>query len=63
MKLLNLSIVQSTDGIERKVLKDFTFSNGVTVPAGVTVAVPVWAIHHDNVSAVCGVALHIPLKC
>ncbi|KIK51006.1 hypothetical protein GYMLUDRAFT_50857 [Collybiopsis luxurians FD-317 M1] len=35
-------------GLERKVLKDFTFSNGVTVPAGVTVAVPVWAIHHDN---------------
>ncbi|KIK66386.1 hypothetical protein GYMLUDRAFT_38189 [Collybiopsis luxurians FD-317 M1] len=35
-------------GVERKVLKDFTFSNGVTVPAGATLAIPVWAIHHDN---------------
>ncbi|KIK58719.1 hypothetical protein GYMLUDRAFT_689400 [Collybiopsis luxurians FD-317 M1] len=35
-------------GLERKVLKDFTFSNGVTVPAGATLAVPMWAIHHDN---------------
>ncbi|KAF5368299.1 hypothetical protein D9757_010524 [Collybiopsis confluens] len=37
-------------GLNRKVLKDFTFLNGLTVPAGATVAVPVWAIHHDNAS-------------
>ena len=37
-------------GIERKTLKEFTFSDGTTVPAGVNIGVPVQAIHHDEVS-------------
>ncbi|KAJ3769084.1 cytochrome P450 [Lentinula raphanica] len=32
----------------RKVLKDFTFSDGTTVPAGVTVAVPAYMHHHEE---------------
>ncbi|KAK7049973.1 hypothetical protein VNI00_005404 [Paramarasmius palmivorus] len=35
-------------GIERKTLKEFTFSDGTTVPAGVNIGVPVQAIHHDE---------------
>ncbi|KIL60300.1 hypothetical protein M378DRAFT_168328 [Amanita muscaria Koide BX008] len=31
----------------RKALKDFTFSNGITIPAGSTVAVPYNAVHTD----------------
>lgn len=33
----------------RKVLKDFTFSNGTVVPAGNVVAVASYATHHDEV--------------
>ncbi|KAE9395448.1 cytochrome P450 [Gymnopus androsaceus JB14] len=32
----------------RKVLQDFTFSNGTTVPAGVTISVPSYVHHHDE---------------
>ncbi|KAG5651807.1 hypothetical protein H0H81_007330 [Sphagnurus paluster] len=34
--------------MSRKVLKDFTFSDGTLVPAGHTVAVPNCAMHHDE---------------
>ena len=33
----------------RKVLKDFTFSNGITVPAGTFVSVAGYHIHNDDV--------------
>jgi hypothetical protein len=36
--------------MQRVALKDFTFSDGTTIPAGQTVAVPGYAIHHDEVS-------------
>ncbi|KAJ3712730.1 cytochrome P450 [Lentinula raphanica] len=42
-KMRKLDIVNS-----RKVLKDFTFSDGTTVPAGVTVAVPAFIHHHEE---------------
>jgi cytochrome P450 len=32
----------------RKVLKPFTFSNGVTVPVGTTVSCPLYALHFDD---------------
>ncbi|KAL0578544.1 hypothetical protein V5O48_003445 [Marasmius crinis-equi] len=35
-------------GVERKVLKDFTFSDGATVPAGTNVGIPVMAIQRDD---------------
>ena len=35
--------------VNRKVLKDFKFSNGAVVPAGSIVGVPIFAIHHDSV--------------
>ncbi|THU91615.1 cytochrome P450 [Dendrothele bispora CBS 962.96] len=35
--------------IDRKVLKDFTFSDGTTVPAGYRIAVPGYALHRDKV--------------
>ncbi|KAK1217072.1 hypothetical protein PQX77_020283 [Marasmius sp. AFHP31] len=35
-------------GVERKVLKDFTFSDGTLVPAGTTVGVPVRALQRDE---------------
>lgn len=35
--------------VRRKVVKDFTFSNGVTVPAGTTIGIPHGCIHHDSV--------------
>ncbi|KAK7460846.1 hypothetical protein VKT23_008777 [Stygiomarasmius scandens] len=35
-------------GVARKVMKDFTFSDGTTVPAGVTVAAPAFALQHDK---------------
>ncbi|KAK1225702.1 hypothetical protein PQX77_011322 [Marasmius sp. AFHP31] len=35
-------------GVERKVLKDFTFSDGTVVPAGTTVGVPVRALQRDE---------------
>ncbi|KAE9389794.1 cytochrome P450 [Gymnopus androsaceus JB14] len=34
--------------VSRKVLQDFTFSNGTTVPAGVTIGVPAYMHHHDE---------------
>ncbi|KAJ7247865.1 cytochrome P450 [Mycena haematopus] len=35
-------------GILRQVMKDFTFSDGTTVPAGTLVGIPVLAEHHDE---------------
>lgn len=35
-------------GSTRKALKDFTFSNGVTIPKGTLVAVPIMGVHHDE---------------
>lgn len=37
-------------GVVRQVLKDFTFSDGSTVPAGTLVGIPVLAEHHDEAS-------------
>ena len=34
--------------MSRVALKDFTFSSGIVIPAGTTVAVPMYAIHHDK---------------
>jgi hypothetical protein len=34
----------------RKIIKDFTFSNGIFIPAGNTVTVAGWPMHHDEVS-------------
>ena len=36
--------------MNRKALKDFTFSNGVTVPAGTHIAVATYAAHMDEVT-------------
>jgi hypothetical protein len=36
--------------MQRVVLKDFIFSDGTTIPAGQSVAVPGYALHHDGVS-------------
>ena len=36
--------------MQRKLRKDFTFSDGTTIPAGYTVAVAAVATHHDSVS-------------
>ncbi|ESK93240.1 cytochrome p450 [Moniliophthora roreri MCA 2997] len=33
---------------DRRVLKDFTFSDGTVIPAGSVISVPHWAIHHDE---------------
>jgi cytochrome P450 len=33
--------------MSRKVLKDFTFSNGVKLPAGSVVSAHQWAVHQD----------------
>jgi len=41
--------VRALVGVARKVMKDFTFSDGTTVPAGVTVAAPAFALQHDKV--------------
>ena len=35
-------------GLSRLALRPFTFSNGVTVPAGTVIAAPVGAIHMDG---------------
>ena len=35
--------------MQRLALKDFAFSDGTTIPAGQTVAVPGYALHHDGV--------------
>jgi hypothetical protein len=36
--------------ISRMTLKDFTFSNGMTIPKGQMVSVPGWATHQNDVS-------------
>jgi cytochrome P450 len=41
----------------RKVMKDFTFSNGTTVPAGATVVIAGYPTHHDEVSPLSGLRL------
>ncbi|EEB94869.1 hypothetical protein MPER_06252 [Moniliophthora perniciosa FA553] len=33
---------------DRRVMKDFTFSDGNVVPAGSVISVPNWAVHHDE---------------
>lgn len=35
--------------MQRKVLKDFVFSDGTVVPKGHIIAVPNFAMHHDEV--------------
>ena len=35
----------------RRVMKDFTFSNGITLPAGTDIAVATHATHMDGVSS------------
>lgn len=35
--------------MHRKVMKKFTFSNGVTVPVGSLVSAPQTSVHHDSV--------------
>jgi cytochrome P450 len=35
-------------GLVRLALRPFTFSNGVTIPAGTMVALPLFAIHRDE---------------
>ncbi|KAJ8076560.1 hypothetical protein PM082_000983 [Marasmius tenuissimus] len=35
-------------GVERKALKDFTFSDGTVVPAGTTIGVPIRALQRDE---------------
>jgi len=35
--------------MRRKAQKDFTFSNGVTIPTGFSVAVASYETHHDTV--------------
>ncbi|KAF7378406.1 Cytochrome P450 monooxygenase 51 [Mycena sanguinolenta] len=37
-------------GLVRLVTKDFSFSDGTTVPAGTLLAVPIFAEHHDEVN-------------
>jgi cytochrome P450 len=36
-------------GVDRKTMKEFRFSNGVKVPEGVQMVVPLWCLHHDEV--------------
>ncbi|KAH8895907.1 cytochrome P450 [Thozetella sp. PMI_491] len=38
----------SAASFQRKVLRPFTLSNGQTIPAGVVIEVPAYAIHHDD---------------
>ncbi|KAF5350899.1 hypothetical protein D9758_010538 [Tetrapyrgos nigripes] len=35
-------------GLSRKVMKDFTFSNGTTVPVGTILSAANWAMHRDD---------------
>lgn len=46
---LTLFLVDSVN-MPRKVVKDFTFSNGTVIPAGNTIVVAGYAMHHDEVS-------------
>jgi cytochrome P450 len=34
--------------MSRVVVKDFTFSNGIVVPAGTTIVIPMYPMHHDE---------------
>jgi len=45
---LRLSMPIIVVSVTRKVLKPFTFSNGVTVPSGTYLAVHMYATHHDG---------------
>jgi len=54
----NLHFVCSPVGLKRKVMKDFTFSDGTTIPAGCIAAVPLNCIHGDSV---CSSHFHIDL--
>jgi hypothetical protein len=38
----------SSDGLTRCALHPFTFSNGVTIPAGTAISTPITAIHTDG---------------
>ena len=38
----------SSAGLTRRALHPFTFANGVTIPAGTVIAVPVTEIHTDG---------------
>ena len=44
----NLDILMSIEVLNRKALKPFTFSNGVTVPAGTYLAGHLYGTHHDS---------------
>ena len=46
---VRLSLIYSSVSMSRYTLKDFTFSDGTTVPAGTLVATASHAIHHDEV--------------
>ncbi|THU93438.1 cytochrome P450 [Dendrothele bispora CBS 962.96] len=35
-------------GLQRKVLRDFTFSNGITVPAGTMISASTWGLQRDD---------------
>lgn len=50
--ITNKSIMSVT--MRRKVVKDFTFSNGMTLPAGTHFAVATYATHMDPVSSSLG---------
>lgn len=45
-----ISDTVNTVNVQRKIMKDFTFSNGVTLPAGTNVAAAAETVHFDGVS-------------
>ena len=44
----NANIPLTSVTMSRVAVNDFAFSNGVVIPAGTTVTVPMYAIHHDK---------------
>jgi hypothetical protein len=51
------TLIHTPDHVTRKALKDFTFSNGITIPAGASVSVATHNMHNDAVRTpriVCG---------
>ncbi|KAK7460913.1 hypothetical protein VKT23_008841 [Stygiomarasmius scandens] len=48
MKEVARTLGSGATAIDRKVLKDFTFSDGTFVPAGSRISVPSFALHHDD---------------
>jgi len=48
---LPLTIPIETVGLARKAMKDFTFSDGTTIPAGSWVTTAAWPISRDEVSS------------